>query len=148
MLDKAIACTIFLFAPLSLKTNDKGICDMGNSKELNADIGKRIRDIREMQGKTREQVAEQADISAQFLFEIETGKKGMTARTIINLSKTLQTSTDYLLLGEGGAEGSDVLEGLPLEKQKLAREFLRVFAVGAFSEMKKKGENPVSRIAE
>lgn len=41
-----------------------------NDKDLNIAIGKRIRDIREKQNKTREQVAEQANISSQFLFEI------------------------------------------------------------------------------
>ena len=131
IIDKTIAYTIFFSAPLSLKRNDKGMCYMYDNKELNTDIGKRIRNIREMQGKTREQIAEQADISAQFLFEIETGKKGMTARTIINLSKTLHTSTDYLLLGESYSGISAIIEGLPPDQQRLACEFLHTFALGA-----------------
>ena len=80
---------------------------------------------------TYEKVAEQANISSQFLFEIETGKKSMTARTIINLAKTLSVSTDFLLLGSSPT--SVMLEGLPQTYQQLANEFLSVFAKGANS---------------
>lgn len=110
---------------------EKGEFAVMNDKELNIAIGKRIRDIREKQNKTREQVAEQANISSQFLFEIETGKKSMTARTIINLAKTLSVSTDFLLLGSSPT--SVMLEGLPQTYQQLANEFLSVFAKGASS---------------
>ncbi|MBQ7477812.1 MAG: helix-turn-helix transcriptional regulator [Selenomonadaceae bacterium] len=116
---------------------------MDKSRELNAGIGKRIRDIREAQGKTREQVAEQADISAQFLFEIETGKKGMTARTIINLSKTLNISADYLLFGSSSSMISSVLEGLPPDQRQLAEEFLRTFSLGARVKMGEYDRIPV-----
>ena len=47
---------------------------MGNNN-LNSEIGNRIRLVREAQGRTREQIAELAEISSHFLFEIETGKK-------------------------------------------------------------------------
>lgn len=41
----------------------------------NAAIGTRIRKIRELRGYTRERLAEYADISADFLWEVESGKK-------------------------------------------------------------------------
>ena len=53
-----------------------------SNKDLNMAIGNRVRLIREAQGKTREKLSEEADISSHFLFEIETGKKSMTANTI------------------------------------------------------------------
>ncbi|MBR3723399.1 MAG: helix-turn-helix transcriptional regulator [Selenomonadaceae bacterium] len=68
-------------------------------KELNVAIGGRIRKVREHQHYTREQIAEKADISAQFLADIENGYKSMTAATIINLANALHISTDYILLG-------------------------------------------------
>ena len=68
-------------------------------KELNIAIGGRIRKVREHQHYTREQIAEKADISAQFLADIENGYKSMTAATIINLANALHISTDYILLG-------------------------------------------------
>lgn len=70
-----------------------------SNKDLNVAIGNRVRLIREAQGKTRDKLSEEADISPHFLFEIETGKKSMTANTIINLSKALNVTTDFLLLG-------------------------------------------------
>lgn len=38
-------------------------------------IGERIRELREIQGYTREGLSEKVDISAKFLYEIEVGKK-------------------------------------------------------------------------
>lgn len=122
---------------------------MPESNEFNTDIGQRIRNVRESLGKTREQIAEAAGISAQFLFYIETGRKSMSAKTIVNLARALNVSTDYLLLGdrpdsEAATAISAVakmvpltvriaksLEGLSTEKLKLAEKFLQDFSVGA-----------------
>ena len=112
--------------------------------DFNTSIGKRIRNVRESMGKTREQISEAAGISAQFLFYIETGRKSMSAKTIVNLAKALNVSTDYLLLGDtttvGAAAAASVLltnriakslEGLPHEKLKLVENFLADFSIGA-----------------
>lgn len=69
-------------------------------KELDVNIvGKRIREMREHQHLTREQLAEQADISVQFLADIEVGRKSMSISTLYKLSNALHVSNDYLLLG-------------------------------------------------
>ena len=68
---------------------------------LNTEIGKRIRQLRETAGYSREQLAEQIEISSRFLADIELGTKGMSFQTLIRLSQVLHTSTDYLLLGKG-----------------------------------------------
>ena len=106
-----------------------------SKKDLNIQIGGRIRLIREAQGKTREQVAEIADISPQFLFDIETGKKGMTSQTIINLAKALHVTTDFLLLGCVTKMSRIVnnLEGLEPDKLNLAEEFIKIFSKGAMN---------------
>ena len=109
---------------------------MKRSVDFNTNIGKRLRAVREAQGKTREKLAEQADISSQFLFEIETGKKGMTARTIVNLSQALHVSTDYLLLGDARSNLFNVLEGIPTDKQRLAEDFLKIFSRGAMPRLR------------
>ena len=67
---------------------------------LNTEIGKRIRQLRETAGYSREQLAEQIEISSRFLADIELGTKGMSFQTLIRLSIVLHTSTDYLLLGK------------------------------------------------
>ncbi len=57
--------------------------------------------LRNDRGYTREQLAELADISDKFLYEIETGKKGFSAVTLMNLSKALEVSLDYIMTGTG-----------------------------------------------
>lgn len=66
----------------------------------NKQIGERIRELREIQQYTREGLAEKIDISAKFLYEIETGKKGFSAETLCKLSQALSVSCDYIMLGE------------------------------------------------
>ena len=117
--------------------------------EFNTNIGKRIRRVREALGMTREQVSEAAGISSQFLFYIETGRKSMSAKTIVNLAKALNVSTDYLLLGniepvssaaslgKAAANILRVLDGLSMEKLKLAETFLEDFSNGARKDAKK-----------
>ena len=102
-------------------------------KELNVAVGGRIRKVREHQHYTREQIAERADISAQFLADIENGYKSMTVATIISLSKALHISTDYMLLGvksndNGNAidEINSLLSAIPQNKQSYAIELVRV----------------------
>lgn len=63
-------------------------------------IGKRIRRHREKLNLTREEFAERACISPQFLAEIENGKKGMSVKTLYNICKSFDLSSDYLLFGE------------------------------------------------
>lgn len=67
-------------------------------KKVYYDAGNRIRYLREKQHYTREQLAEMADISPKFLYEIESGQKGFSADTLVRLSETLDTNADYILL--------------------------------------------------
>ena len=52
-------------------------------KKIYYDAGNRIRYLREKQHYTREQLAEMADISPKFLYEIESGQKGFSADTLL-----------------------------------------------------------------
>lgn len=72
----------------------------GEVMENYENIGKRVRKTREHYRLTREQLAELANISPQFLVHIENGTKSMTTNTICNLARALNVSTDYLLLGQ------------------------------------------------
>ena len=67
--------------------------------EFLIEIGKRVRKAREHYKLTREQLAEMANISPQFLVHIENGTKSMTSNTICKLARALNVSTDYILLG-------------------------------------------------
>lgn len=63
-------------------------------------IGKRIRELRKLQNDTRESLAEKADISAKFLYEIEMGKKGFSVEVLRRISEALTVSCDYIVFGE------------------------------------------------
>lgn len=63
------------------------------------DSGKRIRHLREKAGLSREKLSDLAGIGVKFLYEIECGKKGMSAYTLFNLSKALVVGCDYILTG-------------------------------------------------
>lgn len=64
------------------------------------EIGKRIKLLRETNGFTREELAERAEISSKFLYEVEKGRKGLSADTLLKISKTLSCSCDYIMTGE------------------------------------------------
>lgn len=66
-------------------------------------IGKRLRRQRERLNLIREEFAERAGISPQFLAEIENGKKGMSIDTLYKICKAFQISADYLLLGSNAS---------------------------------------------
>jgi len=68
------------------------------------DAGERVLLTRQMQGYTRETLAELANISPKFLYEIETGKKGFSALVLYNLCNVLNVESDYILTGKQTAE--------------------------------------------
>lgn len=70
--------------------------------------GYRIRRLRERAGYSREQLSEMANISAKFLYEIEAGHKGMSARTACELALALNVTTDYILMDRGISTSDEV----------------------------------------
>lgn len=69
-------------------------------KNIYYNAGIRIRYLREEKRYTREKLAELAEISPKFLYEIEVGSKGFSADTLYKLSEALDTNADYILYGE------------------------------------------------
>lgn len=67
---------------------------------LKQEMGKRIEDLREKRGITRERLAEISGISTKFLYEVERGKKGLSAETLLKITSALSCSSDYILRGE------------------------------------------------
>lgn len=62
-------------------------------------IGIRIRYTRELNHYTREDLAECAEISSKFLYEIENGQKGLSATNLLKICQALDVSCDYILTG-------------------------------------------------
>ena len=72
---------------------------IGDKRMPYKEIGARIRTLREHNNYTRETFAESIGISSKFLYEIEMGKKGFSADTLLRISRVLSVSCDYLLTG-------------------------------------------------
>ncbi len=68
-------------------------------KDIRLQIGKRLRKQREKMNMVREEFAEKAGISPQFLAEIENGKKGMSVDTLYKICTSFKFSADYMLFG-------------------------------------------------
>ena len=64
------------------------------------EMGRRIRAKREFLNMTREDLAEQIDVSSQFISDIEYGHKGLSIRRLYMLCQVLRVSADYVLAGE------------------------------------------------
>lgn len=73
----------------------------------NKQIGERIRKLREQQNCTRDDLAGKINISSKFLYEIETGKKGFSAKTLYKISEALSVSSDYIMLGKESDDYSE-----------------------------------------
>lgn len=97
-----------------------------------AETGKRIKYLRTEQGLTRERLAEMADISVQFLADIEKGRKNMTVTTLRKLAAALLVTTDYIVNGNESfgtdTELSELCKTLSPENKTYALKMLRVFA--------------------
>ncbi len=76
-------------------------------KDLNLQIGERVRCARKEVGFSRDELAEMLGISSLFLSYIECGQRGMSLSTLMNLCKILQVSADYILFGSENETGSE-----------------------------------------
>lgn len=69
-------------------------------KRLYKEIGTRIYNLRVGNGYSRQYIAEQLQISAKFLYEIENGRKGFTVQVLLHVAELFGTTCDYLVKGE------------------------------------------------
>ena len=64
------------------------------------EIGQRILERRKKLGMTQEALAEQGDVTAQFVSYAEAGKRAMRPENLLKIATALEVSADYLLTGE------------------------------------------------
>lgn len=67
--------------------------------KFNIEVGNRVFSGRKRLGYTREKLCELADISVQFLADIEKGRKTMTVNTLRRVAAALNVTTDYIVNG-------------------------------------------------
>ncbi len=65
-----------------------------------AEVGQRIVDRRNRLCLTQEALAEQAEVTPQFVSYAETGKRAMRPENLLKLANALNVSADYLLTGQ------------------------------------------------
>ncbi len=98
----------------------------------NAAIGARIRQVREERGYTREKLAELADISADFIWEVEVGRKSMKVQNLGRIASALCVSTDYLVYGTSpykeNARLNSIISSMSNDIQKQAEKLLLLFS--------------------
>ena len=68
--------------------------------DFNENISRRLRETRKRLGYTQSQLGERADISMQYVAELEHGRKSMSVVTLAKLADALCVSADYLLWGK------------------------------------------------
>ena len=98
----------------------------------NQEVGKRINEKRECRGYTREKLSELADISVQFLADIEKGRKSMTVATLRRIAAALDVTTDYIVNGtEQFTENEHIntmLSALSPYHKKQAEKLVAIFS--------------------
>ena len=90
-------------------------------KNINIEIGARIKQQRINQSLTREQLADLSGYSANFIQEVERGRSGLSSESMRAFSIALKISSDYLLFGEKSDDFyylSEKLKAVSPEKQK------------------------------
>ena len=83
---------------------------MKERKELNIQIGERIRKARETAGLTQERLSDMIDVSVQYISDLERGVVGTSVPTMIRLCDSLKVSSDYILMGRTEKPGDHSLK--------------------------------------
>ena len=84
---------------------------MRQKKEDNIQIGERIRNSRERAGMTQEKLAERADVSSQYISDLERGVVGISIPTLKRVCTSLGVSSDEVLFGTRNEARLVVLAG-------------------------------------
>mgnify|MGYP001193581901 CR=1 FL=1 len=85
-------------------------------------IGERIKDRRLELSWTQDELTKRADISKGFLSDLENGKRGIGADTLLKIARALGVSLEFLMTG-GGDESDQFHEvEIPASLSRLATE--------------------------
>ncbi|MCL1884682.1 MAG: helix-turn-helix domain-containing protein [Defluviitaleaceae bacterium] len=79
-----------------------------NSEE----IGSHIRKLREEKRLTRDAFSESANLSSNFIYDVETGRRGTSSESLFLIAHALGVTMDYLATGEEMHEGLEEIIAL------------------------------------
>lgn len=101
-------------------------------------LGNRIKEERKKRGISREKIAEELNISASYVGQIERAERCLTVDTLVSIANILGLSVDYLLCDSldaakdtTGEEWKRLTQGKTVEEKKILIEM-----VGAFERYK------------
>ena len=105
---------------------------MRSKKQINIEIGERIKKAREKKNLTQEMLAEVIDVSTQYISDLERGVVGASLSTIKAICVALEITSDSLLFGEipEGAKQNGLLrlcEGLTDGQIDAITEIIKIF---------------------
>ncbi len=67
--------------------------------KLKVQIGRRVREMREQAGYTREKMGELCNLSPRFIANVELGDATFSLESLIKVCRVLSCSSDYILFG-------------------------------------------------
>ena len=73
--------------------------------EIKAQIGRRLRFMREQAGYTREKLGELCSLSPRFIANIELGDSTFSLDSLMSICRVLSCSSDYILFGTHEDDG-------------------------------------------
>ncbi|MEG1548207.1 MAG: helix-turn-helix transcriptional regulator [Clostridia bacterium] len=76
-------------------------------KDINIQVGERIKAMRERSGFTQEHFSEMIDVSAQYISDVERGNVGISITTLKKMCNVLCVSSDTILFGQQHATNID-----------------------------------------
>ncbi len=119
---------------------------MRQRKEINVEVGRRVRGAREAAGLTQERFAELIGISPQNVSCVERGLAGVSLTVLRRMCEILHVSSDFLLMGERGNNDAGAiahrLEQLPPEQFRVVEQIINgVLELAALPERKKGPES-------
>lgn len=104
---------------------------MDINKDYNLMVGLRIRELRETMQMTRDTFSELCDISPSFLAAVESGRKGITAKTIYKICTACNITADYIVFGRNQGFEEDIclelLHSLNKTQKESAIQILSIF---------------------
>lgn len=86
------------------------VVTMREKKEINIQIGERIKAAREQTKMTQECLAERIEVSPQYVSDLERGVVGVSLTTLKKICLVLNVSSDQLLFGANGEAISPVMQ--------------------------------------
>lgn len=111
------------------------------SKE-NAEIGARVRTIRQGAGLTQEQFSEKIDVTAAYISELERGMVGISVSKVKQIALEFGVSCDEIIMGSSHSNDvsriAEKLKHLPSDQADLLENVIDTFLVAIAQSSKNK----------